>query len=1117
MTRAKNRDVWIIAVTAIFLLLSLGQATQGEETPNTSVTGKVLMPDGSPAAGATVELRNLWWDRRPITTVKTDESGAFKASPPVGKYLLHAILGDLVAEDRRTSISVETGGSAGPYELKLEKGCVVSGVVTEKATGKPMEGVRVITDSGDSVETSATGSYSLVLPRRSHRISALKDGFYRPIVEIAASGDTRSLSIELRPGLTIKGKVTDSEGKPVVGARVGQSRYSFYFENTKTNDQGEYVLAGFDPDSPPEISARADGFESVYDEKVVFTPGATEATLDFKLDTLKTRMLSGRVTTKDGKPAAGATVTYGMGTNWVDNKTATTDADGRYAMEVISQDKNIVMAQAKGFAPAFGVVPADVDAMVNLVLEPGHYAEGQVEDEDGKPLRASISVSVQSDVFAPEGNTIGGDNTYSSIEDIDTDEKGHFRLDDLPREGVVIQAYADEDGYAGIDGMPLEVDRKDHILVMYRTGEISGKVVSAENDSPITKFTVATEGGRQRSFESPDGTFTLKSYDIIPGNKVTVGVGAPGYQRETKYGVEAKEKADYSAVFRLKRAHDFEGTVTDGEGRPLEGVLVTARYISSPYSSIWYESENPSARTDANGRFKIAAVPMDAGRVILEKPGYGTLLFTSAILRKPLTVTMQKAAVITGKITDEAGKPLPGIRTEVYAKRGQVAEMTSDDKGGFRFENLLPGKYRINADDYKAGRFWTHTAEVRSGEVYEIDWDKPGEAELEGKVTRNGQPVAEASVLLFEGDERMWCAVGRTDAKGAYSVTVPKVTEYHVNWHAKNYEEGHGSIQMTMKPGKNHLDMELPGASVSGKVLDQSTGKPIANSAVSCLSLMTSEQIWGRKWHSQDVNPWFNPVGQAKTDDKGRFTFQYLVPGECAVALEVDQRSVPGPVIKLGKNEQKTGVIVRIPPTGQAQVKVVEDATGKSLEDVRQVFCVSEQGFSFSPASDPSSKTYELVRTPEGKLIFPSLPPGKYTLRVDSETHLPASGGVTFKVQADQTADVTLRMRKSERIVFRLTGDHLPREALRLGYRITSPEGKPVLNGYWGPTLGSDTYFNEELEACIPVKPGTYQVQAALMEEDNRGVIGSTDNLWSTEQTVKVQPGKDTVIEVEAR
>ena len=51
MTRAGNHGVWIIAVTAIFLLLSLGQAAQCEETPNTSVTGKVLMPDGSPANG----------------------------------------------------------------------------------------------------------------------------------------------------------------------------------------------------------------------------------------------------------------------------------------------------------------------------------------------------------------------------------------------------------------------------------------------------------------------------------------------------------------------------------------------------------------------------------------------------------------------------------------------------------------------------------------------------------------------------------------------------------------------------------------------------------------------------------------------------------------------------------------------------------------------------------------------------------------------------------------------------------------------------------------------------------------------------------------------------------
>jgi len=1110
---------WIVAVTAFLLLLTPVQAAaQAEATPNTSVTGTVLMPDGSPAVGATVELRNLWWDHRPIAVVKTDESGNFTASPPAGKYFLHASLDTLVAEDRRTAVEVKAGGTAGPYELKLEKGCVVSGIVTEKTTGKPMEGVQVITDEGDIAVTSASGGYSFVLPKRSHRLSALKDGFHRPVLNISATGETMDLPIELKPGGTIKGKVTDKEGNPIAGARVGLSVYSFYFQYTKANEAGEYVLVGFDRDTSPEISARADGFESVYNTKVGFAPGEREATLDFRLAPVQKRNVTGRVTTKDGKPAAGASVTYGMGSSYWDTKTASTDAGGRYAMEVISHGKNIVMAQAKGFAPAFGIVPENIDAVVDLVVEPGHYAEGQVEDEDGKLLHAYISVSVESEIFVSEGVKIGGDNSYSSVQSVDTDEKGHFRLEDLPREGVVIQAYAGEEGYASIDGMPLEVDRDDHILVMYRRGIVSGKVLSAEDGSPITRFSVVMESGNPQVFDSSDGTFTLKPYDMIPSNKITVGVEASGYQRETEYQVEAKAEADYSTVFRLKRAHDFEGTVTDEVGRPLEGVLVTIADISSPHTALWYEAEKPTARTNAEGRFKIASIPMDAGGIMLKKPGYGTVVFPGVILNKPLSVTMQKAAVIVGKITDEAGKPLSGIYATLYQKSwGDVGREKLDENGTFRFENLQPGRYHVCASDEGRVR-WVHIAEVKSGEVYEVDWNKPGEAELEGKITCNGRPVAEASITLSQGDDRWWCAIGETDKAGAYRITVPKAGEHRVSCYAKKYEEGHESLETTIKPGENHLDIELPGASLSGKIFDQSTGKPISNTDVMWYVRITSGEVRS-KWYDQEVNHWSNLVGQAKTDDKGRFTFQYLVPGEYIVATIEDQDRIPSQTIKLAKDEQKTDVIIRIPPTGQAHVKVVDDATGRPLEDPRYMFCANEQGFRFSPAEDQSGPsyrpTYKMVRTPEGRLVFPSLPPGKYSIWAYSDTHLPVP--VTFKVQADETTEVTLRMKKSERIVFRLAGDHLPREILRFGYRITTQDGKPVLTGYWGPTLGNETFFDEQMEASIPVKAGTYRVTAALLTDESDHEIGSKDNLWSTEQTVKVEPEKDTIIEVEAK
>lgn len=1105
---------WIVAALACILALSLGQAVFAAEeaTPNTSVTGKVLMPDGSPAAGATVELHNLYWDRTSRASGTTDQSGAFKISPPPGKYLLRAVLGTLVVEDRSTLVTAEAGTPVGPFELKLAKGIVVSGIVTEKATGKPVDGARVITESGDTTDTSATGSYSLVLPRDGIRISAVKEGFCRPMIIVPVTDqETFNCPIELKPGGTIKGKVTGKEGKPIAGAAVSRGYY-FYFQSTKTNANGEYSLLGVDPDTQTQVHVRADGYERP-EASAVFAAGQMEVTLDFPLKALKTRNVAGRVTLKSGKPVVGATVDYGMGTAYADRKTATTDADGKYAMEVTSTYKNVVMAQAKGLAPAFGFVPANEDAVVNLVMEPGHSVEGQFEDDEGNPLN-NVRIDVSADNAAMQAT--GQNEPYMWIDEISTDAKGHFRLDDLPPDGVTVQAY--KKGYTELDGMPLKAGTKDLIIVMYPAGIVSGKVVSAEDDSPIKKFKLVGERNiGPMQIDSSNGTFTKPSPYIGAGDKVQIGIESPGYVRQMKT-LEARAKVDFnSAVFRLKRSHEFGGTITDSEGRPIEGVRVTASQSMRVYSYYW--TEIPPVRTDSGGHFAIADMPIEWGDLTLEKPGYGKLMLANMDLKKPLAASMEKGAVIFGTITDETGKPLPKVHTMISQKRDQTARTDSDDKGGIRFEDLAPGTYRVEANDTDNNRLWLCMAEVKSGDVYEIDWHKPGEAQLEGKVTRLGKPVAGAYVSLYAGVTYYSSATGRTNENGDYSMNVARAGRYRVS----SYKE-EAKLQFTFKyadmtviPGKNHLDLQFPGASLSGKVFDQSTKKPIANATVRCYIRMTAEQSYrGSYWENQ-FDRMYESSSQAKTDGQGRFKFTNLESGPAVVVLDLEDTRIPGePVVNLGNDEQRTGVTVKIPATGEAHVKIVDDATGKPLPDVPLMSCLDERGFRFAPAGETvgtgQSTKWKLVRTPEGKFVIPDLPPGKYTLYVPSDAYL--SPPTAFRVKANETTEVSVRMRKTQRIVFKLVGDHPPRESLNIGFRITSMGGEPVLTNYQGPCYGDLTYFRETNDAGIPIAPGTYRLEAALIYAEADMSRPSKDSLWTTKQTVTVQKGRDTVIEI---
>jgi protocatechuate 3,4-dioxygenase beta subunit len=171
------------------------------------------------------------------------------------------------------------------------------------------------------------------------------------------------------------------------------------------------------------------------------------------------------------------------------------------------------------------------------------------------------------------------------------------------------------------------------------------------------------------------------------------------------------------AALAAQQPASIEGTVVnDTDGRPVSGAHIALRSTRMPMAQTEY-----AAMSDANGHFSMAAVqpgsyilmPQRNGLVFASVGGRGAPLPTIRVRAGQhlanYIVHFAVKAVITGRVVDEAGDPVPGVNVEP-SRTGQFADLVpsarwggwgtafdhSDDRGEFRIV-VPPGKYYLYA------------------------------------------------------------------------------------------------------------------------------------------------------------------------------------------------------------------------------------------------------------------------------------------------------------------------------------------------------------------------------------------------------------------------------------
>lgn len=155
------------------------------------------------------------------------------------------------------------------FTAELDAGWSVGGVIVD-VDAKPVPGVEVHPSIkfkkrpgddqelyvGASMKTDAEGkwrfdsvpaSMSEVHVRISHKIYRPEDRTLKRNEFGIDSGKAPTAKIEVRPGLTVTGKVTDEAGQPIAGAQV-RTHFSNDTREAKTGEDGTYQLIGCEPE-----------------------------------------------------------------------------------------------------------------------------------------------------------------------------------------------------------------------------------------------------------------------------------------------------------------------------------------------------------------------------------------------------------------------------------------------------------------------------------------------------------------------------------------------------------------------------------------------------------------------------------------------------------------------------------------------------------------------------------------------------------------------------------------------------------------------------------------------------------------------------------------------------
>jgi protocatechuate 3,4-dioxygenase beta subunit len=731
--------------------------------------GQVLGEGDQPVGGALVSLSS-----QPERTTKSEDDGSFSFDKLLPReYAVSAQAEDSIGGP----VVVKVGPDVAPVVVRMREGAALVVRVTAE-TGAPVPDATVeLHEMGSrSDKTDADGKASFRgLGSGFTAIEVRATGFApaSAVTTIGSPGSTREMSVTLRKGAAVAGKVIDEHGAPVADAWLTIQEAASWTEGNDTATSGKdgafrlevvaagsYVITARHGDHAPGTSEiiSVDGINP-HDGVVVAmkAPG----------------IVRGRVVTSQHQPAPFAAVEVGPKSG-DDNRfgwkgglqRVTADATG--AFEVKSLPRTAVRVHAENDEAGSAIVDVDLGATpvvehLELVLDVDGEIAGIVVDSKGEPI-AEAQVSASPDVFKSGGAKKIDDLVFSGFTAATTDGGGAFRLHGLPegpyslwasRDGTQQQAYSTK-------GTQAKTGDKGVRIVLPAPGGIEGKLAFDDGTAParaVVSISVLP------ATPVDDGDFSVR--DLPPGN-YDIHFRGPDFAEVVQRNLEIKAGAitDLGTI-TVSRGRTIGGRVVDGTGAPVVGARVLAGDILVSQGSggaldpaIEDQMGLRTAVSGADGAFVILGASPKGGNLIAEDPVRGRsdgMTFARGdtdILG--VTLALRGYGSVSGLVTMK-GAPVPNAQIMAAAKGGggHIVMVQTGDDGTYVIDKLPEGDHRLDASR-RSGISTSSTGtdiKVAAGVRTTANIDFPvGTISLAVAVKgKNGVKIDAAQMWLFEG------------------------------------------------------------------------------------------------------------------------------------------------------------------------------------------------------------------------------------------------------------------------------------------------------------------------------------------------------------------------------